>query len=75
MSALKDLQALTFEGKAGATIPQAKAKTAAKASINAAIVISAYQGNIMGKDVDITEMVTDIQGKFREVADDDMSNL
>jgi hypothetical protein len=71
----KDPQALALNGTRGDTFEQTKAKAATKASINAVMVINAYQGNIMGKDVDITEMVTDMQGKFKEVADGNLSNM
>ena len=71
----KDPQALTLEGKKGDTIPQAKAKAATRASINAVMVVNAYQSNIMGNDVDITELVTEMQAKFKAVNDGDMENM
>lgn len=71
----KDPQTLTLEGKKGDTIPQSKAKMATKASLNAVLVVNAYQGNIMGKDVDIGELVTTMQTTFKEVNDGDMSTM
>lgn len=71
----KDPQALTLDGKKGDTIQQVKAKAATKASINAGLVINAFQGNIMGKDVDICELIDDVRAKFTEVNGGDMSNM
>jgi hypothetical protein len=71
----RDPQALQIDSVKGDTIEQSKAKVATKASLNAAMVINAYQGNIMGKDVDITELVKDTQGHFKQVNDGDLSNM
>jgi len=71
----RDPQALALDGQQGDTFPQTKAKAATKASINAVMVINAYQSNIMGKDVDITELVTSMRAKFKAVNDGDLSNL
>ena len=71
----KDPQTLTLDGKQGETLPQTKARVATKASLNAVMVVNAYQGNIMGKDVDIGELVTTMQDKFKEVNDGDLSTL
>ena len=71
----KDPQTLTLDGKQGETLPQTKARAATKASLNAVMVVNAYQGNIMGKDVDIGELVTTMQDKFKEVNDGDLSTL
>lgn len=72
---LKDPQTLTLDGKQGETTPQTKARAATKASLNAVVVVNAFQGNIMGKDVDIGELVTTMQDKFEKVKDGDLSSL
>ena len=71
----KDPQTLTLDAKQTETMPQTKARAATKASINAVLVVNAFQGNIMGKDVDIGELVTTMQDKFKEVNDGDLSTL
>jgi hypothetical protein len=71
----RDPQTLTLDGKKGETLSQTKARAATKASFNAVMVVNAFQGNIMGKDVDICELVTDMQTKFKEVNDGDLSTL
>ena len=71
----RDPQTLPIEGKQGDSMPIAKAKAATKASVNAALVVNAFQGNIMGKDVDLGELVTDMQTKFKGVNDGDLSGL
>ncbi len=68
-------QTLVLDGKQGEAMPQTKARAATKASINAVLVVNAFQGNIMGKDVDIGELVTEMQTKFKEVNDGDLSTL
>jgi hypothetical protein len=72
---LRDPQTLTINGKLGETVPQSKARAATKASLNASMVVNAFQGNIMGKDVDISELVTTMQTKFKEVNGGDLSTL
>ena len=72
---LRDPQTLTINGKLGETMPQSKARAATKASLNASMVVNAFQGNIMGKDVDISELATTMQTKFKEVNDGDLSTL
>lgn len=71
----KDPQTLSLDGKPDETMPQTKARAATKASLNAVLVVNAFQGNIMGKDVDIGEMVTTMQTTFKEVNDGDLSTL
>lgn len=71
----KDPQTLTLDAKQTETMPQTKARAATKASINAVLVVNAFQGNIMGKDVDIGELMTEMQTKFKEVNDGDLSTL
>ena len=71
----RDPQTLPIAGKQGESMPIAKAKATTKASINAALVVNAFQGNIMGKDVDMGELVTTMQTKFKEVNDGDLSTM
>ena len=71
----KDPQTLALDGKQGETLPEMKARAATKASINAVMVVNAFQGNIMGKDVDVGELVTTMQTTFKEVNDGDLSTL
>lgn len=71
----RDPKVLTLEGKQGEDMPQTKARAATKASLNAVLVVNAFQGNIMGKDVDIGELVTTMQTTFKEVNDGDLSGL
>ena len=71
----RDPKVLTLEGKQGEDMPQTKARAATKASVNAVLVVNAFQGNIMGKDVDIGELVTTMQTTFKEVNDGDLSGL
>lgn len=71
----RDPQTLPIECKQDESMPVAKAKAATKASINAMLVVNAFQGNIMGKDVDIGELVTEMQTKFKEVNDGDLSSM
>ena len=71
----RDPKTLPMEGKHGDTIVQAKARAATKASVNAVIVVDAFQSNIMGKDVDVGELVADMQTKFKAVNGGDMTSL
>lgn len=71
----RDPQTLPIECKQDDSMPVAKAKVATKASINAMLVVNAFQGNIMGKDVDVGELVTTMQTKFQRVSDGDLSTL
>lgn len=57
------------------TIEKAKARAALHPAINAATVIQAYQGTIMGKDVDMTEMVATLRATTNVVNDGDLSSL
>ena len=71
----RDPQTLPIECLQDDSMPVAKAKVATKASINAVLVVNAFQGNIMGKDVDVGELVTAMQTKFQRVNDGDLSAL
>ena len=71
----RDPKTLPMGGKQGDTIVQEKARAATKASVNAVIVVDAFQSNIMGKDVDVGELVADMQTKFKAVNGGDMTSL
>ncbi len=70
-----DPQTLTLDDVQDEALPQTKARAAIKASINAVLVVNAFQGNIMGKDVDIGELATTMQTTFKEVNDGDLSTM
>lgn len=54
---------------------QATARGALRPSLNSALVIRAYQGNIVGKDVDIVELAKGLQDSFQSVNLNDLSKL
>lgn len=51
------------------------AQAAASASLSAALVVDAFQSNILGKDVDIAELTADMQAKAAKVSDGDLSTM
>ena len=57
------------------TLEQALSRTALRPSINGASVMKAYQGNIMGKDADLSELVTGLSESCKRVNDGDLSTL
>ncbi len=57
------------------TPEQAKARAALRPSVNAVTVIEAYQGNIMGKDVDLGELIDGLNATTKEVNAGDLSRL
>ena len=57
------------------TSAQAIARTALRPSINGASVVKAYQGNLLGKDVDLAELVDGLSDSCRRVKDGDLSTL
>jgi len=71
----KKPQALTLRAKAGDDMPMTKAKATTRASINSALVVNAYQTNIMGGDVDLDGLVANMQVNFKAVSDGDMSTM
>ena len=71
----RDPQTLALDAKPGDSMPIVKARAATRASVNAVLVVNAFQGNIMGKDVDMGELVTTMQDKFKEVKDGDLSTM
>jgi len=52
-----------------------KGLMALQPSINGASVIEAYQGNVMGKDADISTMIDRLRETFKEVRGGDLHNL
>ena len=55
--------------------PADKAKMATMPSLNAAVVIEAYQGNVVGKDIDMSELVSTLQDSFKASKDGDLGRL
>ena len=54
---------------------QALARTALRPAINGAVVVKAYQGNLLGKDVDMSELVKGLSDSCKRVNDGDLSTL
>ncbi len=52
-----------------------KARMAVKPSINGASVIHAYQGNVMGKDADMSVLIDQLRETFTEVKGGDLHTL
>ena len=59
----------------GQTPAQALSRAALRPSINGASVIEAYQGNLMGNEVDLGELVAGLNESCKEVNDGDLSGL
>lgn len=55
-----------------ALTPADKARMALMPSVNSATVISAYQGNVMGKDTDINAMIEDLRDTSKDVRGGDL---
>ena len=67
--------ALQIEGLQGETMAQSMGKAALLPTINAATVIHAYQGNLMGKDTDLQAMVEGIQATVKDVQGGELGRL
>jgi hypothetical protein len=52
-----------------------RGRMAMRPSINAASVIEAYQGNVMGKDADMNTMILSLRDTFGEVTAGDLSTM
>ena len=63
------------EGEASTSSPENKARAALLASVNSAIVIDTYQGNIMGSDPDLLTLVDGLNDTFKEVKAGDLSEM
>jgi hypothetical protein len=68
-------KALPVAAKPTDTTEQAKARAALLPSTNAVIVMEAYQGNIMGNDVDLAAMLENLSKTIQEVKEGDLSRL
>jgi hypothetical protein len=55
--------------------PESKASAALLPSVNSAIVIDAFQGNILGKDPDLMTLVDGLNDTFKEVKAGDMQTM
>lgn len=67
--------ALQIEGTKDESMAQSKGRAALKPSINAASVIQAYQGNILGSDADMMSMVDGLRDSMTEVNGGDLKHL
>jgi hypothetical protein len=68
-------KALNLTRPPGQTEAQALSRAALRPTINGASVIEAYQGNLMGKDVDLSELVAGLSESCKSVKDGDLSTL
>lgn len=71
----RDPKALPITGAPDTTTAQALSRAALCPSINGASLIEAYQGNIMGKDVALSELVVGLADSCRRVKDGDLSTM
>ena len=68
-------KALNLTRPPGQTEAQALSRAALRPCINGASVIEAYQVNLMGKEVDLSELVAGLSESCGEVKDGDLSTL
>ena len=61
--------------KIGELTPAHKARLAVSPSLNSATVIQAYQGNLMGKDVDLSALIDQLRDTCTEVKGGDLHAL
>ena len=52
-----------------------RSRMAVTPSLNGAVVVQAYQGNIMGTDIDLNVLINQLRETFTEVKDGDMHKL
>ena len=71
----RDPKALSLKCKPEETRAQALSRAALLASINGASVIETFQGNLMGKEVDLSELAAGLNDTFKRVKDGDLSTL
>ena len=71
----RDPKALTIIDAPDTTTAQILSRAALRPSINAASVVEAYQGNIMGKEVGLNELVEGLADSCRRVKDGDLSTM
>ena len=74
-AAVADPNALPVARTPEQTLEQALSRTAIRPSINGASVIKAYQDNLLGKDVDLSELVAGLSDSCKRVKDGDLSTL
>ncbi len=70
-----DPKALPIEVEDADDFPREIAKACTRPSINAAIVVDAFQSNILGKGVNLSELVDDLETKAKEVTDGNLSMM
>ena len=68
-------KALPIVRKPTQTTAQALSRATLLPSINGASVIEAYQGNLMGKDFDLGELVDGLRDTFKEVKGGDLCTM
>jgi hypothetical protein len=68
-------KALNLTRPPGQTQAQALSRAALRPSINGASVIEAYQGNLMGKEIDLSELAAGLNDTFKRVKDGDLSAM
>jgi hypothetical protein len=56
-------------------IPKVRAMTTTKASLNAAIVVDAFQSNIMGKDLSLSALMDSMSENFAQVSNGDLTAI
>lgn len=66
-------KAIPVEKTPEMSVDRAMAGAAIKPSINTAIVIDAFQGNLLGKDIPLMEMVNALRDSMKDVEKGDMS--
>jgi P2-related tail formation protein len=70
-----NLKELTVPVKHMDDFPKEIAKASTLPSINAALVVDAFQSHIMGKDVNLNELVTDLHMKAMDVNEGNLSRM
>ncbi len=64
-----------FQAPATTVTTETKARMALLPSLNSACVIEAYQGNIMGKEIDISLMIDGLHKTFKELESNDLHTM
>lgn len=75
MATTKKISKQSTVVKTYVSTPADKARGALMPSVNGAVVIEAFQGNLMGKDTDLSEVVDGLRKTFKEIKDGDLHNL
>ena len=73
--AVADHNAVPVYRAAGQSVEQALSRTALRPSINGATVMKAYQGNIVGTDVDLSTLVQGLSDSCKRVNGGDLSTV